>query len=66
MKVIDLHVIGTTGCQRKLSDKTSVLSQHHIESILDMVQYESLYFPSPFPCFSFFNLFFLLFFQKNQ
>lgn len=35
--VVDLHVAGTTGCRRKLSDNVSFLSRFHLESIANMV-----------------------------
>mmetsp|Transcript_72825 Transcript_72825/g.109869 ORF Transcript_72825/g.109869 Transcript_72825/m.109869 type:complete len:537 (+) Transcript_72825:43-1653(+) len=38
--VTDLHMVGATGCRRKLSDNISFLSRFHLESLASMVQCE--------------------------
>jgi len=38
LAVSDLHLVGATGCQRKLSDNLSYLSPYHLESLKNMVQ----------------------------
>jgi hypothetical protein len=38
LTVTDLHVTGSTGCKRKLSEQISYLTPYHIDSLKNMVQ----------------------------